>query len=667
MLRFLPFVRTLLSTAIVIFAGSAIAVSDDFEDGVIDPSIWSYGGIKRGWYGDPGGGSWTSSQTEHDGYVELNVTGPTSGLTYGAEAWIRTRQDYNDGQSHLINFSWQPTFRDDHFNNYLIQITDGFIPAAGAVDVHWNDETYAGTTNLLWRSTPSGERHGWQLGRDDPAMPPGLPAMTWSVSISPGGTAELHDAPNGGGSLLRTETLDSGSPWFLRLMVVDATSAGFPAGDASLLLHSFSSTENVGDADGDGVPDDNDNCPDEYNPDQIDLDNDGVGDFCQAIDLAYACGVAEEHPCGTEILAALDLSNALSIGTAACDFVAAEDACERLDVLMDTTLKVSAGVLSSGVTDFGFAALVCLDNEFEISFANELCGVPTFTTSWPLVWALSHSPVHVSVIDQDGNYVQLGTDNLAETTIANGAWVFELPDADELAIVADPEGTYRIVVTGKPDAAPGDSFSLDVGFIATEGVRLRLSYVDVPVQSSTVAETSVGGGLTEFLLEIDSDGDGQIDLVLPPSEVVRVDPIGIDIVPGVDPNQIAPHNPPLIPVAILGSATFDVSSIDGSSVVFGPDGASPVVPLTIPAVRFLSQRDVNGDGRKDLVALFRTRDTGISFGDTDACLAGKTLDGISFEGCDTVETIPGCGHGGAVAVVLVPLLMIFRRPRRGAH
>jgi Thrombospondin type 3 repeat len=35
------------------------------------------------------------------------------------------------------------------------------------------------------------------------------------------------------------------------------------------------------DSDGDGVPDDQDNCPDAANPDQADADDDGIGDFCE--------------------------------------------------------------------------------------------------------------------------------------------------------------------------------------------------------------------------------------------------------------------------------------------------------------------------------------------------------------------------------------------------
>ncbi|NOT01407.1 MAG: hypothetical protein HOP29_12350 [Phycisphaerales bacterium] len=86
--------------------GRAQEPNDDFDDGVIDPLMWSWGWDRTG-IGGPGAGSWQGSHDEiiaADGYLRIRVFGPTSGNTFGGWAWLQSQYDYNDGFNHVINF-----------------------------------------------------------------------------------------------------------------------------------------------------------------------------------------------------------------------------------------------------------------------------------------------------------------------------------------------------------------------------------------------------------------------------------------------------------------------------------------------------------------------------------------------------------------------------------
>lgn len=112
--------------------------------------------------------------------------------------------------------------------------------------------------------------------------------------------------------------------------------------------------------------------------------------------------------------------------------------------------------------------------------------------------------------------------------------------------------------------------------------------------------------------------------------------VDIDIKPDSEPNCFNNEGHSVIPVAILGSANFDVTEIDASTV--------ELEGLAIRAVgksnKLLAHiEDVNGDGLDDLVVQIEEADGVFSPGDTTATLTGNLspeFDSAPFEGTDSI-------------------------------
>lgn len=241
-----------------------------------------------------------------------------------------------------------------------------------------------------------------------------------------------------------------------------------------------------------------------------------------------------------------------------------------------------------------------------------------------------------------------------------------LPDCGVLMAVAFTSADVGFTYTVDSGAA----FDVAADCL-TNGILDSFTYHFIPVEGSAGPETSLWDDDYEWYWN-DSDwgritcysaGSNGIDLqgfeiesisfrldAYEPYYVVfaievhgspAVTPIALDIKPGSSPNAINIDGNGVIPVAILGSAEFDVSQVDVDTLRF----AGLEVRVKPSGVPQCSTDDVTGpagvpDGYNDLVCQFVDDPELWVPGDDIATLTGNLEDGTPIAGSDEITVVP---------------------------
>jgi hypothetical protein len=154
---------------------------------------------------------------------------------------------------------------------------------------------------------------------------------------------------------------------------------------------------------------------------------------------------------------------------------------------------------------------------------------------------------------------------------------------------------------------------------------MRIELVDIGQLSYNMSLQSFEIGGTPYSYGVD----------IPLTDCRRV---AIDIKPGSDPNCFNSDGHGVIPVAILGSADFNVDWINQSTVQL--EGLSVKVVGKKTEKLLAHTEDVNGDGFDDLVVQIEDQDGAFTSGNGTAKVTGELSDGTPFEGADDICIVP---------------------------
>ncbi|MGF1555100.1 reprolysin-like metallopeptidase [Paucihalobacter sp.] len=279
-----------------------------------------------------------------------------------------------------------------------------------------------------------------------------------AVDLIINGTAPFTGTfqPEGSLSLFNGEF--SGGNWILNV----SDNASFDVGNiTSWSLEICGSPQT--DTDGDGIPDNIDNCPSTFNPDQADIDGDGIGDACD--DDIDGDGILNDNDnCPLTFNPDQADSNNNGIG----------DVC---DVECDTASASDLPITITTAANVTYTSSIVVPFDFTITDVNVGIDITHTWNSDLLISLISPNNTTVVLSNRRGgsgdNYTNTVFDQEATTPIGSGAPPFTgtfIPDGDLTTIYNEMSaGTWTLQVQ---DLASGDggtinAFNLEICGIPT--------------------------------------------------------------------------------------------------------------------------------------------------------------------------------------------------------
>lgn len=189
--------------------------------------------------------------------------------------------------------------------------------------------------------------------------------------------------------------------------------------------------------------------------------------------------------------------------------------------------------------------------------------------------------------------------------------------------------TVGTVAASDPDSGQSRTFSIVSGN-TSNAFAINSSTGKITVNSSAALDYETRTSFT-LVVRVRDNGNPNLwtDAVVTVNLTNVNEPVAvsIDVVPGDSTNTFRKNEK--FDLAILSSATFDAREVSVSSIRFGKNGTENSLALSGGAPIY-SYRDVNGDGRLDLVVRIDAALTGLSTSSSTAQLTATTSTGPSI-------------------------------------